>query len=304
MKIGTKLWCATAVIAVCQLGLVAISGVRSASSTQFFDTHQSAHEAKLDAAMQWQAERAALTARTQTLALALDDSAALREVQAGVEVAHRNIQSQAARLEASALSAEEREALKQALEHHSRLVALAERAVQLRASNDRSALETLLASDIPASTRAGQDVHQALLAAMASSATQFKAAFKSQRQATITMAGVAAVLVLTLLVVGTRWLIHSIRDPLQRAVESARRISQGDLATPLQEGRQDEIGEMVRALAQMQSSLRETVTQVQRSTDSISTASAEIATGNQDLSSRTEQAASSLQQTASSMEQL
>jgi methyl-accepting chemotaxis protein len=304
MKIGSKLWCATAVITICQLGLVAISGVRSASSTQFFDTHQTAHEAKLDAAMQWQAERVALTARTQGLALAPDDSAALRDVQAGIEAARRIIQDLAGRLDASDLSVDERTALKQAREHHTRLVALIERVGQLRSLGDRAALEALLSSEVAASSAAGQNAHQALLAAMAASAAGFKADFKSQRQATIAMAGITALLVLTMLVVGTRWLIHSIRDPLQRAIDSARRIAQGDLATPVHNGRDDEIGEMMQALAQMQAALRSTVAQVQQSTESISTASAEIASGNQDLSSRTEQAASSLQQTASSMEQL
>ena len=73
MKIGTKLWCATAIIATCQLGLVAVSGVRSASSTQFFETHQAAHEAKLQVFFEEAAEN---LDRMEQLLLELDIEAA------------------------------------------------------------------------------------------------------------------------------------------------------------------------------------------------------------------------------------
>ncbi|MFN3298467.1 HAMP domain-containing protein, partial [Caldimonas sp.] len=304
MKIGTKLWCATALIATCQLGLVAVSGVRSASSTQFFETHQAAHEAKLDAAMQWQAQREAFAARLQALALAPAEAPQAKDLQAAIGASHRDIEALAARLDAATLSAQERAALQQAREHHAQLARLSERVVQLRTGGDATALDGLLGGEIAASAVRNHDIHQALLTAIASSAAQFKAEFKAQRQATIAMAGIAALLVLSLLAAGTWWLVRSIRDPLHRAISAARNIAQGDLATPVHSGRADEIGQMMQALAQMQQALRDTVTQVRLSTDSIATASAEIAQGNQDLSSRTEQAASSLQQTASSMEQI
>ena len=84
----------------------------------------------------------------------------------------------------------------------------------------------------------------------------------------------------------------------------ANRVAAGDLSTPVTARGQDEVGDMMRALATMSESLVRVIGQVRSSIDSIGTASAQIASGNQDLSARTEQTASNLQETAASMEQL
>ena len=97
---------------------------------------------------------------------------------------------------------------------------------------------------------------------------------------------------------------RSVTVPLHEAVGAARVIAASDLSQPVDSQRRDELGDLLRALGQMQGALRGLVGQVRSSTDSIGTASAEIAVGTQDLSARTEQAASNLQQTASSMEQI
>jgi methyl-accepting chemotaxis protein len=97
---------------------------------------------------------------------------------------------------------------------------------------------------------------------------------------------------------------RSVTAPVRQAVETARTIANCDLSHELASDRRDELGDLLRAFGQMQSTLRRVVGEVRESTNSISTASHEIATGNMDLSSRTEQAASNLQQTAASMEQI
>jgi methyl-accepting chemotaxis protein len=97
---------------------------------------------------------------------------------------------------------------------------------------------------------------------------------------------------------------RSVTLPLQNAVTATRTIASGDLSQNVKVDGKDEVSELLRALSDMQDSLRRLVGQVRGSTDSISHASTEIAIGNQDLSSRTEQTASNLQETASSMEQL
>ncbi|MBQ0937270.1 methyl-accepting chemotaxis protein [Ideonella paludis] len=91
---------------------------------------------------------------------------------------------------------------------------------------------------------------------------------------------------------------------LHRARQLASAVADGDLTQRIETQSNDEIGELITTLAQMQDKLRALVTEIRVSADSIQTASAEVATGNQDLSGRTEVTASSLQQTASSMEQL
>ena len=104
---------------------------------------------------------------------------------------------------------------------------------------------------------------------------------------------------------GMAWFTaRSITQPLKQALSVAAAIADNDLSKPVHSDRGDELGELLRELDQMRSSLHQVVSQVRGSSGSITTASAEIATGNQDLSGRTEQTASNLQQAASSMEQL
>jgi len=100
------------------------------------------------------------------------------------------------------------------------------------------------------------------------------------------------------------WTERRVVLDLGRAVDAADAIARGDLAREIRADRQDEIGDLLRAMAGMQQSLHRMVHQVRRASDSIGTASVQIASGNQDLSVRTEQTASNLQQTASAVEQL
>ncbi|MFP8781091.1 methyl-accepting chemotaxis protein [Hydrogenophaga sp. RWCD_12] len=106
-------------------------------------------------------------------------------------------------------------------------------------------------------------------------------------------------------VVGLAWLVlRKVAASLDQAAKVARSVAAGDLTQRVDTDRNDELGELLKALAAMKDSLLKTVAQVRSASDNIGTASAQIASGNQDLSARTEQTASSLQQTAASMEEL
>ncbi|HTR06565.1 MAG TPA: methyl-accepting chemotaxis protein [Paraburkholderia sp.] len=97
---------------------------------------------------------------------------------------------------------------------------------------------------------------------------------------------------------------RAIAEPLGEALGAFQAIAAGDLRRPVVVRRNDEMGELLGGVAQMQRSLTDTVRSVRSGTESIATATREIAAGNIDLSSRTEEQATALQQTASSMEQL
>ncbi|AKU24200.1 methyl-accepting chemotaxis protein [Massilia sp. NR 4-1] len=116
---------------------------------------------------------------------------------------------------------------------------------------------------------------------------------------------VALTLLATLLAASVLWMVtRSITSPLNRAVGMAQAVASGDLTMRVECNTQDETGQLLRALINMNDSLARTVGKVRSGSDTITTASNEIASGNLDLSSRTEQQASSLEETASSMEEL
>ncbi len=91
---------------------------------------------------------------------------------------------------------------------------------------------------------------------------------------------------------------------IQAASQLASDVAAGGLDRSVTTQRQDEVGELLRALAAMSARLRDVVGEVRTSASTISMASAEVAHGNNDLSQRTEQQAAALEQTAASMEQL
>jgi methyl-accepting chemotaxis protein len=101
------------------------------------------------------------------------------------------------------------------------------------------------------------------------------------------------------------WLVtRSIARPIKAAVRIAQTVAAGDLTSQIDVTSRDETGQLLRALRDMNGSLRTIVGEVRSGTESITSASGRIAAGNIDLSARTEQQASSLEETAASMEEL
>jgi methyl-accepting chemotaxis protein-1 (serine sensor receptor) len=107
-----------------------------------------------------------------------------------------------------------------------------------------------------------------------------------------------------LIVLSSVTLLRAIMGPLSQALRCFDAMAQGDLATPITVGRNDEMGKLMQGLANMQRQLAGTVLSVRDSSASIATATGEIAAGNLNLSSRTEEQAGSLEETASSLEEL
>jgi len=115
--------------------------------------------------------------------------------------------------------------------------------------------------------------------------------------------GLLSVMMLGIFLI-TRSISRGITEPLRHAVGLAQQIADRDLRGDVDNSRQDEIGQLARALLAMRDSLRGVIGEVRGNADQVAQASQELAVGNTDLSQRTEQQASALEQTASSMEQL
>jgi methyl-accepting chemotaxis protein len=121
-----------------------------------------------------------------------------------------------------------------------------------------------------------------------------------------TIALFVGAVVLSLIVVAPTTILNQICicQPIDQARQLASSIAQGHLNNTVDVQGSDEATALLRALDDMQRSLRGIVSNVRVSADSISFASSDIATGNTELSSRTESTASSLQQTSVSMDGL
>jgi methyl-accepting chemotaxis protein len=101
------------------------------------------------------------------------------------------------------------------------------------------------------------------------------------------------------------WFItRGITGPINVAVTVAQTVASGDLTSLIDVKTNDETGQLLQALKDMNNSLIKIVGEVRSSTGTMSSASSQIAAGNLDLSSRTEEQASALEETASSMEEL
>ncbi|HEX8403455.1 MAG TPA: methyl-accepting chemotaxis protein [Duganella sp.] len=95
----------------------------------------------------------------------------------------------------------------------------------------------------------------------------------------------------------------SVLQPLERALQGARAIAAGDLSGSFDTEATDEVGQLLRALQQMNSNLIATIRDVRVNVETMAVATRQIAAGNADLSGRTEAQAASLEETASSVEQ-
>ena len=97
---------------------------------------------------------------------------------------------------------------------------------------------------------------------------------------------------------------RAITRPLAAAVGVAGQIASGKLDNEVTPRGRDEISQLTRALADMQSQLVAIVGRIQDASFSIREASAQAAAGNAELSARTEQQASTLEETAANMEEI
>ncbi|MCP5150006.1 MAG: HAMP domain-containing protein [Ectothiorhodospiraceae bacterium] len=100
------------------------------------------------------------------------------------------------------------------------------------------------------------------------------------------------------------WIVRAISRPLDNAVGVANRIAEGDLTARIDASRTDELGAMLKALAEMQGRLGSVIGEIKEASERVASGAQEIAEGNDSLSRRTEAQAASLEETASSMEEM
>ncbi|GLQ46638.1 hypothetical protein GCM10007862_16890 [Dyella lipolytica] len=99
-------------------------------------------------------------------------------------------------------------------------------------------------------------------------------------------------------------LIRALGARLRLASGVAHRIARGELGLPVVVGRDDEIGNLLRALAAMDTQLTEVVCQVRNGAANVRDGAQALAESTHALSQRTQSQAASLEQSSASMEQM
>jgi len=173
---------------------------------------------------------------------------------------------------------------------------------QLAAHDSQGARATML-SVAPFQTalfKAQNDFVKAQQNLMAAAAQEGVSAYDAARAVLWGLAALALIIAAVLCTLVTR----SIVRPLQRVVEGAEALAQGDLSVKIDVLRRDEVGAVAESLNRAITQLATIMGGVRQSSESISSATQQLAAGNTDLSQRTEEQAASLEETASSMEEL
>ena len=141
-----------------------------------------------------------------------------------------------------------------------------------------------------------KEVADALSSDLLTKAEQLKT--EAQQSLLISLASVLAVIGITGLLVYR--VQRSINEPLDKAINVAREVAQGNLGVTINTARNDEIGRLMQSLQGMTSKLSELVNDLNEVTGPID----KIAEGNEDLSRRTEQQADVIEELSSTMEKL
>ena len=100
------------------------------------------------------------------------------------------------------------------------------------------------------------------------------------------------------------FLSRGMTSPLREMAAAASEMARGNYDRRVSTSSRDEVGELAKALNQLNVNLQAVVADVRHEVEGVQVASQEIASGNHDLSSRTEAQASNLEETAASMDQM
>jgi methyl-accepting chemotaxis protein len=146
---------------------------------------------------------------------------------------------------------------------------------------------------------------QAALSATVMGTVEAQLAARSARLERTRAVVVSLMLALTGAVAVVLWFsIRGIMRPVDEVLRVTERIAAGDLSGAISSNRQDEMGQVLQAVARMQTRLRALIFKIQEGAGELNNAADEIAQGHLDLGQRTEQAVAHLQQTASSVKML
>ncbi len=303
MSIATRLWMPVIVMAVMTVVMSTAAAVRTRALLAASQVTQEKQQQRFELALRWRGLTEANASRVQG-GLAANDMAVPEAMKADIARTTETITEVQKQLEALADDDADKAAMATVAERRKAYIAARNDAMKLKSDGQVDASHAALKQKVVPAIEQYLEAQQAFVKLQQAKATALREAAGAERMRTVW--GVAAVMsvIVLLLAVATAYFVRTISTPLKALVLQAGRIGDGDLSDQEQAMREDEIGEVQQALAQMTASLRTMMMGFRGSVEAMQTASAEIASGNADLSHRTEQTASNLQQAASSLAQL
>jgi len=303
LKIGARLGLCFAIVFALMAMLIAVSSQRLSSIGELSSTIIDKDWVKADAA----ATVAATTRANAALVLQLllvTDAAQSAELRKQVDKNKTIITEALATLDKLVYRTEGRELLAQVGKERSAYVQSFSGVLKLLAEGQREqATQRAMSETVPRLATLQATVEK-LAGLQDSIVTANGAEIKQHISSAKVMMVALGLAALVLGVACAYWVTRSITRPINYALQVARTVASGDLTSQIKAHTQDEAGQLLLALREMNDALSQIVGQVRTGTVAIVSASGEIATGNMDLSARTESQASALEETASSMEEL
>jgi methyl-accepting chemotaxis protein len=226
----------------------------------------------------------------------------LEEAESGLKEHTETFHKALAKLEGLPISEESRNLLTAAKPMVKKYVDIAEQVVKSARADEQAAAQGVPA--LQAAFSALEKEMAGLSHSIENHGDELNAQAKASVDRTLQSIGIALVAAAAAMAGLALWLARRMTLPMTHAVEVADRIAQGDLTSAIRPAGNDELMQLLRSMARMQSSFAGIVRTVKGNAEGVATASAEIAQGNQDLSERTEHQASALQQAAATMEEL
>jgi methyl-accepting chemotaxis protein len=304
LRVATKMWIGVGVMVVSLALLLGFAAFRLASLQADSDLRQSQLNMRVKAVTTWAGLTESNSIRTLAAITATFDSGVEPALTTDIAATETRIEEVQKSIEAMSLGQDELAQMKKIGDARKLMSDARDKAMKFKSdSNSEEAVRTLKQQYMPVvkaylvTLRELVDREEKMMASFLEEASQARTSIARILAAFFALFFVA-------ILVGSPWLIRSIRQPLLQANALAASIAKGDLSMQIDTSRGDEFGDLMKSLAAMNESLGGMVHQVRQSTDTIATASDEIASGNNDLAHRTDQASSNLQSTASRMNQL
>lgn len=207
-------------------------------------------------------------------------------------------------LEATLTSPEGRRLLQALQNARAAYVRAQERTVQLIENGDKDSALILMVGEVRRTQQAYFAAADDLIAyqteLMALAAETAEAQYLSNRLMMIILAVAAVIISIFSAFMVTR----SITRPLDKALDAANRLAEGDLTISIDSTSRDEMGQLLLAMQAMVGRLRHTIGEVRGAADSLASASEQVSATSQSLSQSSSEQAASVEETTASMEQM